>query len=182
MLADGQKVLLAIKSIGESTEAWRTVLDDLIRCGLRRSEFLFVDGAPGLDKTIAAVPDGVPVQRCTVISCVSYNLTDSIVLIPHGESQAEAVRGAVKMARRVRPTRCSIVRAPRPPRAAVPGVMMRARRSKAASATRWSIPMDECPPSQRPGSRRGALNVEMDFSAQQYCQANIVDRQYIAVT
>ena len=124
-------MLLAIKSIGESTEAWRTVLDDLIRCGLRRSEFLFVDGAPGLDKTIAAVPDGVPVQRCTVISCVSYNLTDSIVLIPHGESQAEAVRGAVKMARRVRPTRCSIVRAPRPPRAAVPGVMMRARRSKA---------------------------------------------------
>jgi transposase-like protein len=64
---DGQKMLLAIKSMGgESTEAWRTVLDDLIRRGLRRPEFLIVDGAPGLDKAIAAVWDGVPVQRCTV--------------------------------------------------------------------------------------------------------------------
>jgi putative transposase len=65
--ADGQKVLLAIKSMGgESAEAWRTVLDDLTRRGLRRPEFLIVDGAPGLDKAIAAVWDGVPVQRCTV--------------------------------------------------------------------------------------------------------------------
>ena len=65
--ADGQKVLLAIKSMGgESAEAWRTVLDDLIRRGLRRPEFLIVDGASGLDKAIAAVWDGVPVQRCTV--------------------------------------------------------------------------------------------------------------------
>jgi len=64
---DGQKVLLAIKSMGgESTEAWRTVLDDLIKRGLRRPEFLIVDGAPGLDKAIATVWDGVPVQRCTV--------------------------------------------------------------------------------------------------------------------
>jgi putative transposase len=38
--ADGQKVLLAIKSMGgESAEAWRTVLDDLIKRGLRRPEF-----------------------------------------------------------------------------------------------------------------------------------------------
>src|SRR5512139_2869892 len=65
--ADGQKVLLAIKSMGgESAEAWRSVLDDLIRRGLRRPEFLIVDGASGLDKAIAAVWDGVPVQRCTV--------------------------------------------------------------------------------------------------------------------
>jgi len=64
---DGQKVLLAIKSMGgESAEAWRTVLDDLIGRGLRRPEFLIVDGAPGLDKAIASVWDGVPVQRCTV--------------------------------------------------------------------------------------------------------------------
>jgi transposase-like protein len=64
---DGQKVLLAIKSMGgESAEAWRTVLDDLIRRGLRRPEFLIVDGAPGLEKAIAAVWNGVPVQRCTV--------------------------------------------------------------------------------------------------------------------
>ena len=65
--ADGQKVLLAIKSMGgESTEAWRIVLDDLILRGLRRPEFLIVDGAPGLENTIAAVWDGVAVQRCTV--------------------------------------------------------------------------------------------------------------------
>ena len=65
--ADGQKVLLAIKSMGgESAEAWRAVLGDLVKRGLRRPEFLIVDGAPGLDKAIAAVWDGVPVQRCTV--------------------------------------------------------------------------------------------------------------------
>ncbi len=65
--ADGQKILLAIKAMGsESTEAWRAVLDDLIRRGLRRPEFLIVDGAPGLEAAIAAVWDGVPVQRCTV--------------------------------------------------------------------------------------------------------------------
>jgi transposase-like protein len=64
---DGQKVLLAIKSMGgESTDAWRTVVDDLIKRGLRRPEFLIVDGAPGLENAIAAVWDGVPVQRCTV--------------------------------------------------------------------------------------------------------------------
>jgi transposase-like protein len=65
--ADGQKVLLAIKSMGgESTEAWRAVLDDLIRRGLRRPQLLIVDGAPGLENAIAAVWHGVPVQRCTV--------------------------------------------------------------------------------------------------------------------
>ena len=65
--ADGQKVLLAIASMGsESAEAWRTVLDDLIRRGLRRPEFLIVDGAAGLEAAITAVWDGVPVQRCTV--------------------------------------------------------------------------------------------------------------------
>jgi transposase-like protein len=65
--ADGQKVLLAITSMGgESAEAWRSVLDDLTRRGLRRPEFLIVDGAAGLDSAIAAVWGGVPVQRCTV--------------------------------------------------------------------------------------------------------------------
>ena len=64
---DGQKVLLAVKHMGsESVEAWRAVLDDLIARGLRRPTFLIVDGAPGLEKAIAAVWDGVPVQRCTV--------------------------------------------------------------------------------------------------------------------
>src|SRR5580700_9029213 len=65
--ADGQKVFLAIENMGgESTEAWRTVLDDLIQRDLRRPQFLIVDGAPGLENAIAAVWNGVPVQRCTV--------------------------------------------------------------------------------------------------------------------
>jgi hypothetical protein len=42
------------------------VLDDLIKRGLRRPQFFIVDGAAGLEKAIAAVWDGVPVQRCTV--------------------------------------------------------------------------------------------------------------------
>ncbi len=65
--ADGQKVLLAVKAMGgESSEAWRAVLDDLIARGLRRPAFLMVDGGKGLESAIAAVWDGVPVQRCTV--------------------------------------------------------------------------------------------------------------------
>ena len=45
---------------------WRAVLDDLIARGLRRPQFLIVDGAPGLEKALAAIWDGVPTQRCTV--------------------------------------------------------------------------------------------------------------------
>lgn len=64
---DGQKVLLAVKDMGgETTEAWRTVLDDLVARDLKPPEFLIVDGAPGLEKAIAAVWNGVPLQRCTV--------------------------------------------------------------------------------------------------------------------
>src|ERR1700692_446960 len=64
---DGQKVLLAIKQMGgESTAAWRTVLDDLAKRGLRRPELLIIDGGSGLESAIAAVWDDVPVQRCTV--------------------------------------------------------------------------------------------------------------------
>ena len=63
---DGQKVLLAVGDMGgESAEAWRAVLDDLVARGLRRPQFLMVDGAPGLEKAIASVWNGVPVQRCT---------------------------------------------------------------------------------------------------------------------
>ena len=42
---DGQKVLLAVKNMGgETSQAWRTVLDDLVKRGLRQPEFLIVDG------------------------------------------------------------------------------------------------------------------------------------------
>jgi transposase-like protein len=38
---DGQKVLLAVKNMGgETSEAWRVVLDDLVKRGLRKPEFL----------------------------------------------------------------------------------------------------------------------------------------------
>jgi len=64
---DGQKVLLAARSMGgESEAAWRAVLDDLIARGLRTPEFLIVDGAAGLEKALAALWPTLPTQRCTV--------------------------------------------------------------------------------------------------------------------
>jgi putative transposase len=49
--ADGQKVLLAIRSMGgESEAAWRALLDDLVKRGLRTTELVIADGAPGLEK------------------------------------------------------------------------------------------------------------------------------------
>ncbi|MDO9714548.1 IS256 family transposase, partial [Paracraurococcus lichenis] len=64
---DGQKVLLAIRSMGgESEAAWRAVLDDLVARGLRTPEFLITDGAAGLEKALAALWPTVPSQRCTV--------------------------------------------------------------------------------------------------------------------
>lgn len=64
---DGQKVLLAVKSLGgETKESWRMVLDDLIKRGLRKPEFLIVDGGSGLDAALAAIWNDVPTQRCTV--------------------------------------------------------------------------------------------------------------------
>src|SRR6202035_4930779 len=45
---DGQKVLLAVKNMGgETSEAWDAVLDDLVRRGLHKPEFLIVDGGSG---------------------------------------------------------------------------------------------------------------------------------------
>lgn len=65
--ADGQKVLLAIRSMGgESEAAWRALLDDLLRRGLKPPELVVADGAPGLEKALAALWPDAPVQRCTV--------------------------------------------------------------------------------------------------------------------
>src|SRR6202020_3619127 len=53
--ADGQKMLLAIKSMGgEGEAAWRALLDDLVRRGLRTPALVVIDGAPGLEKAVAA--------------------------------------------------------------------------------------------------------------------------------
>ena len=64
---DGQKVLLAVKNMGgESETAWRALLDDLVKRGLKTPELVIVDGAPGLEKALAALWSDMPVQRCTV--------------------------------------------------------------------------------------------------------------------
>ena len=64
---DGQKVLLAVKNMGgESEAAWRGILDDLTRRGLRRPELAIVDGAPGLEKALVSLWPDLPLQRCTV--------------------------------------------------------------------------------------------------------------------
>ena len=64
---DGQKVLLAIRSMGgESEAAWRTVLDDLTARGLKKPELAIVDGAPGLEKALTSLWADLPLQRCTV--------------------------------------------------------------------------------------------------------------------
>ncbi len=48
--ADGQKALLAIRSMGgESEAAWAALLDDLVKRGLRAPELVIGDGAPGLE-------------------------------------------------------------------------------------------------------------------------------------
>jgi transposase-like protein len=64
---DGQKVLLAVKNMGgESEAAWRALLDDLVKRGLRTPELVVVDGAPGLEKALTALWPDILVQRCTV--------------------------------------------------------------------------------------------------------------------
>ena len=64
---DGQKVLLAVKNMGgESEEAWRALLDDLVKRGLKTPELVIVDGAADLEKALAALWSDMPVQRCTV--------------------------------------------------------------------------------------------------------------------
>ena len=64
---DGQKVLLAVKNMGgETSQAWRAVLDDLVKRGLRQPEFLIVDGGTGLEQALATLWGDVPTQRCTV--------------------------------------------------------------------------------------------------------------------
>ena len=65
---DGQKILLSIRNMGgESTAAWRQFLDDLDARGLKRPEFVIVDGAPGLEAALISLwGEDLPVQRCTV--------------------------------------------------------------------------------------------------------------------
>lgn len=63
-----QKVLLSIMNMGgESTAAWRQFIDNLDARGLKRPEFVMVDGAPGLEAALVALwGQDLPIQRCTV--------------------------------------------------------------------------------------------------------------------
>lgn len=65
---DGQKILLSIRHMGgESTAAWRQFLDDLDARGLKRPDFVIVDGAPGLEAALTTLwGEDLPIQRCTV--------------------------------------------------------------------------------------------------------------------
>jgi len=65
---DGQKVLLSIRNMGgESTASWRLFLEDLDAGGLKRPEFVIVDGAPGLEAALVALwGNDLPIQRCTI--------------------------------------------------------------------------------------------------------------------
>jgi putative transposase len=65
---DGQKVLLSIRNMGgESTAAWGQFLSDLDARGLKRPEFVIVDGAPGLEAALVALwGEDLAIQRCTV--------------------------------------------------------------------------------------------------------------------
>lgn len=64
---DGQKILLSIKNMGgESEEAWRSVLDDLLSRGMKAPELVIVDGCKGLEAALGRLWSDIPVQRCTV--------------------------------------------------------------------------------------------------------------------
>jgi transposase-like protein len=61
------EALLAVKNMsGETAQAWRVVLDHLIKRGLRKPEFLIVDGGSGVDRALAELWSDVPTQHCTV--------------------------------------------------------------------------------------------------------------------
>jgi transposase-like protein len=84
---DGQKVLLSVRNMGgespssasdrptgairpalpDQPRPWRQFLDDLDARGLRRPEFVIVDGAPGLEAALTALwGEDLRIQRCTV--------------------------------------------------------------------------------------------------------------------
>jgi hypothetical protein len=95
--ADGQKVLLAIRSMGgESEAACRALLDDLVKRGLRTPGLVIADGAPGLEKALAALWPEAPVQRCTVGSLKNPWPDDSLTLANHHQS------GEAKLGRKER--------------------------------------------------------------------------------
>jgi putative transposase len=67
VLADGQKQLLALDLCsGESFEAWKGYLDDLVARGLKAPLLCIIDGNPGLRRAVGALWSTAAVQRCCV--------------------------------------------------------------------------------------------------------------------
>ncbi|MGH7332537.1 MAG: IS256 family transposase [Candidatus Rokuibacteriota bacterium] len=67
VLADGQKQLVALDLCsGESFEAWKGCLDDLVARGLKAPLLCIIDGNPGLRRAVGALWAPAAVQRCCV--------------------------------------------------------------------------------------------------------------------
>ncbi len=67
VLPDGRKHLLALDLCGgESFEAWKGCLDDLVARGLRAPVLAIIDGNPGLRRAVGEVWPRAAVQRCGV--------------------------------------------------------------------------------------------------------------------
>jgi putative transposase len=68
VLTDGQKQLLALELCpgGETFEAWKGCLDDLVAPGLASPVWGEIDGHLGLRKAVGLVWPQTPIQRCAV--------------------------------------------------------------------------------------------------------------------
>lgn len=64
---NGEKILLSLEIRGgEGEEAWKSVLQDLVRRGLKRPKLAMIDGSPGLSSAIELTWPGIEKQRCAV--------------------------------------------------------------------------------------------------------------------
>jgi len=67
VLRNGEKILLAIgMRKSESEEAWRGVIEDLSRRGLKAPRLAIIDGNDGLRNALLDTWPGIDIQRCTV--------------------------------------------------------------------------------------------------------------------
>ncbi len=68
-------MLLAVKNMGGEREAaWRALLDDLVKRGLKTPELVIVDGAPGLEKALARSGATCRSSAARCISTVIFSL------------------------------------------------------------------------------------------------------------
>ena len=60
---NGAKVVLALRLVSdETTAAWRTLLEDLIRCRLARPQLVISDGSAGAQMALDLTWPGMPHQ------------------------------------------------------------------------------------------------------------------------